>query len=73
MEEQLKKLDGVVDLKSEDGSYMIETEKDGDIREEISELIVGNKAGLLELAPVAFTLEDVFVQLTTAEQTPTTK
>jgi ABC-2 type transport system ATP-binding protein len=73
LEEQLKKLDGVVEVKSEDGSYTIETSKDKDIREDISELIVGKKAGLLELAPVAFTLEDVFVQLTTAEQTPTSK
>ena len=73
LEEQLKKLDGVVDVKSEDGTYTIETEKDRDIREEISDFIVGKKAGLLELVPVAFTLEDVFVQLTTAEQTPTTK
>ena len=71
--EQLKKLDGVVDVKSEDGTYTIETEKDRDIREDISDFIVGKKAGLLELIPVAFTLEDVFVQLTTAEQTPTTK
>ena len=73
LEEQLKKLDGVVDVKSEDGTYTIETEKDRDIREDLSDFIVGKKAGLLELVPVAFTLEDVFVQLTTAEQTPTTK
>ena len=73
LQEQLKKLDGVVDVKSEDGTYTIETEKDRDIREDISDFIVGKKAGLLELVPVAFTLEDVFVQLTTAEQTPTTK
>ncbi len=73
LQEQLKKLDGVVDVKSEDGTYTIETEKDRDIREDISDFIVGKKAGLLELVPVAFTLEDVFVQLTTAEQIPTTK
>jgi ABC-2 type transport system ATP-binding protein len=72
LEEQLRKMPGVVEVKSENGSYTIETEKDKDIREDISELIVGKKAGLLELAPVAFTLEDVFVQLTTAEQAPAT-
>ncbi|HSE40216.1 MAG TPA: ABC transporter ATP-binding protein [Acidobacteriota bacterium] len=70
LEEQLRKLSGVVDVKADSGSYTIETEKDHDVREELAELVVGKKAGLLELAPVAFTLEDVFVQLTTAEQTP---
>jgi ABC-2 type transport system ATP-binding protein len=73
LEEQLRQMPGVVEVKSEDGSYTIETEKDKDIREDISDLIVGKKAGLLELAPVAFTLEDVFVQLTTAEQAPDSK
>jgi ABC-2 type transport system ATP-binding protein len=69
LENNLKTLQGVVDFKiEEDGSYVMETGKDVDIREEIAELVVGRKAGLLELRPVAFTLEDVFVQLTTAEQ-----
>lgn len=64
LENKLKTLQGVVDFKiEEDGSYVIETGKDVDIREEIAELVVGRKAGLLELRPVAFTLEDVFVQL----------
>jgi ABC-2 type transport system ATP-binding protein len=70
LEEQLRKLPGVVEVKAENDSYTIETEKDNDVREELAELVVGKKAGLVELAPVAFTLEDVFVQLTTAEQTP---
>jgi gliding motility-associated transport system ATP-binding protein len=69
LENKLQSLQGVIDFKKdEDGTYVIETGKDVDIREEIAELVVGRKAGLLELRPVAFTLEDVFVQLTTAEQ-----
>jgi ABC-2 type transport system ATP-binding protein len=69
LENKLKDLQGVVDFKTEeDGAYVIETGKDVDIREEIAELVVGRKAGLLELRPVAFTLEDVFVQLMEAEQ-----
>jgi len=69
LEDRLKAVQGVVEFKTEaDGTYVIETGKDADIREEIADLIVGRKAGLLELSPVAFTLEDVFVQLTTAEQ-----
>lgn len=65
LEDKLKTLHGVVDFKKEEdnGAYVIETGKDIDIREEIAELVVGRKAGLLELRPVAFTLEDVFVQL----------
>lgn len=67
--EKIKDLSGVINVRQEqDGVLTIETNKDQDIREEIAELVVQEKAGLLELRPVAFTLEDVFVQLTTAEQ-----
>jgi len=66
---KLKALPGVVNIRQElEGVFIIESNKDQDLREEIAELVVQNKAGLLELRPVAFTLEDVFVQLTTAEQ-----
>lgn len=66
--EKIKDLSGVINVRQEqDGVLTIETNKDQDIREEIAELVVQEKAGLLELRPVAFTLEDVFVQLTTAE------
>lgn len=68
LKEHLLGLAGVSNVRQEgDGIYMIESNKERDIREEISELIVHQKAGLLELRPVSFTLEDVFVQLTTAE------
>lgn len=67
--EKLKGLSGINNVRQEpDGVITIETNKDQDLREEIAELVVQEKAGLLELRPVAFTLEDVFVQLTTAEQ-----
>jgi len=60
---------GVKSVRDEkDNTYILEADKDADIREQISELVVREKAGLLELRSVAFTLEDVFVQLTTAEQ-----
>jgi ABC-type multidrug transport system, ATPase component len=65
--EQIKSLPGILDVRQEEGVYSIEGDKEKDIREEISELIVQKKAGLLELRSVSFTLEDVFVQLTTAE------
>ena len=67
--DQLKSLPGVLEVRPEqDGVYTIESEKEHDLREEIAELVVGQKAALLELRPVIYTLEDVFVQLTTAEE-----
>ena len=69
---KLQTLKGVLDIRLEsDGSYTIESDRDQDLCEEIAELVVHEKAGLRELRPVPFTLEDVFVQLTTKEQSGT--
>jgi ABC-2 type transport system ATP-binding protein len=38
-----------------------------DVREEISRAVVGVGAGLLELRPMALSLEDVFLRLVTDE------
>lgn len=66
---KLQTVKGVLDVRFEsDGSYTIESDRDQDLCEEIAELVVHEKAGLRELRPVPFTLEDVFVQLTTKEQ-----
>ena len=66
---KLATVPGVSNVREEpNGLYVIEGEKEKDIREEVAELVVQQKAGLLEFKSVAFTLEDVFVQLTTAEQ-----
>jgi ABC-2 type transport system ATP-binding protein len=68
LKNQLAKVNGVSAVREEgDGTYTVESNKERDVREELSELVVSQKAGLLELRPVSFTLEDVFVQLTTAE------
>lgn len=65
----LKALNGVQDVRLEGtNTYTIESNRDQDLCEEIAELVIQKKAGLRELRPVAFTLEDVFVQLTTTEQ-----
>ena len=68
--QKLQSLDGVVHVESQgqEGTFVVESGKDRDIREELAEWIVQQRVGLLELRPVAFTLEDVFVQLTTAEK-----
>lgn len=69
---KLHAVKGVLDVRPEsDGSYTIESDRDQDLCEEIAELVVHEKAGLRELRPVPFTLEDVFVQLTTKEQSGT--
>jgi len=66
---KLEMTSGVKSVRDEkNGTYILEGDKEADIREQISELVVHEKAGLLELRSIAFTLEDVFVQLTTAEQ-----
>lgn len=49
--------------------YEIETPVDGrDMRAEIASFIVNNNWGLLEMTPVEMTLEDVFLRLTTEEE-----
>ena len=69
LKSKIEGIQGVKSIREEKGNtYIIEVDKDTDIREQVSELVVHSKAGLLELRSVAFTLEDVFVQLTTAEQ-----
>jgi gliding motility-associated transport system ATP-binding protein len=66
---KMQQVPGVLKVQTESpGNYTIESKQNDDVRESISELIVRERAGLLELRPIAFTLEDVFVQLTTAEQ-----
>jgi ABC-2 type transport system ATP-binding protein len=69
LKSKIASIPGVNNVREEpNGLYVIEGEKEKDIREEVVELVVQEKAGLLEFKSIAFTLEDVFVQLTTAEQ-----
>lgn len=66
--QHMKEIPGALNVQHQgEGAYVIESQQNDDIREKISELVVQKGAGLLELRPVNFTLEDVFVQLTTAE------
>ena len=71
LEAKLKSIPGTVEVRPQEGGvYIIESDKETDIREQLADTAVREEAGLLELRPVAFTLEDVFVQLTTAEEVP---
>jgi ABC-2 type transport system ATP-binding protein len=50
------------------GRYVVETEKDCDLRRELAHVVCSSGWGLLELRPVDMSLEDVFIRLVTEEQ-----
>ena len=67
--DRLLALDGVLDVEPEaDGAYRVESRLDQDLREEVARAVVESGAGLLELAGVAVSLEEVFLRLTTEEK-----
>ena len=51
-----------------ENSLIIESEVGVDIREELATVCVKNNYGLLEMKPVAMSLEDIFLKLTTEEK-----
>lgn len=51
-----------------EGLFIVESDLGRDIREELSKRVVENGWGLLEMKPLAISLEDVFLQLTTEEK-----
>ncbi len=67
--DRLRALDGVLAVDPEtDGAYRVESRQDRDLREEVARVAVESGAGLLELAGVAVSLEEVFLRLTTEEK-----
>lgn len=50
---------------------IIECELGRDLREDISQFVVGQGVGLLELKPLLLSLEEVFLQLTQQDEQPT--
>lgn len=65
---QLSQLEGVTEVKDKgEGKFEISCALGADLRAEISSLVVGRGWGLLELRPVAMSLEEIFLQLTTEE------
>jgi ABC-2 type transport system ATP-binding protein len=70
----VRALSGVANaqLASEDGSrsrIQIESETGRDMRVEVARTLVNNGWGLLELRSETMSLEDIFIKLTTAEDT----
>jgi ABC-2 type transport system ATP-binding protein len=61
----------VVESDHRDGAagYEVESERGRDVRRELARAIVSSGWGLLELRPMRMSLEDVFLSLTTEEQT----
>jgi len=49
--------------------YLVESELNRDVREELARCVVNQGCGLLEMKNLAMTLEEVFLRLTTEEQT----
>ena len=67
--DRLLALDGVLAVEAEaDGAYRVESGRERDLREEVARVAVESGAGLLELAGVAVSLEEVFLRLTTEER-----
>jgi gliding motility-associated transport system ATP-binding protein len=48
--------------------YLVESQLDHDVREELARCVVSQGCGLLEMKGLAMTLEEVFLRLTTEEQ-----
>ncbi len=69
---RLGRLPGVLHVTpgSRDGELVVEAALGRDAREEIARTAVEAGAGLLELRPLAMSLEDVFLRLVTREETP---
>jgi ABC-2 type transport system ATP-binding protein len=72
LRERLRALSGVLHVNpgSAPGEMVVEAALGKDVREEVARTIVGSGAGLLELRPLAMTLEDVFLRLVTDEDAP---
>ena len=69
---RLREMAGVLKVEMKDGAgvlrrYLVETEKDRDLRQELASAVCGSGWGLLELRPVDMSLEDVFIRLVTEE------
>jgi len=69
----LRSISGVLSVapkedSKENTSYLVESDKDRDIRKDISRTIVQNNWGLLEMKSIGMSLEDIFIKLVTEEK-----
>ena len=66
--ENLTKMDGINRVDHKGMSYIIDVEKDADLRAEIAKKIVENGFDLLELKRKSLSLEDIFLKLVIKEE-----
>jgi len=69
---RLREAPGVLQVVMKDGAgalrrYLVETDKDRDLRQELARVVCTSGWGLLELRPVDMSLEDIFIRLVTEE------
>jgi ABC-2 type transport system ATP-binding protein len=66
--ENLTKMDGIKSVDHKQMNYIIDVEKDTDLRPEIAKKIVENGFGLLEMKKKSLSLEDIFLKLVIEEE-----
>ena len=69
---RLREAPGVLQVVMKDGAgalrrYLVETDKDRDLRQELARVVCSSGWGLLELRPIDMSLEDIFIRLVTEE------
>ena len=71
----LRNIEGVIDVSHRNQPdkevYLVKSEEGLDLRDEISRVIVSNGWGLLSMQLISMSLEDIFLRLTTDEDTQT--
>ena len=71
LKEKLKSLEGVLQVKEKEASFMeLDVSSEKDMNERIAEIVVTGGFGLLEMKESSFNLEDVFMRLTSSEAPP---
>lgn len=65
---KLKTLPGVVSVEPEGAGYMVESQLKNDVRPQLAAAIVNSGWELLEIRSSGMSLEEIFLQLTTAEE-----
>ncbi len=68
--EKLSAIDGVAAVNANGQVYEVSMAVDKDVRASIAECAISNGWGLLRIEPISMSLEDIFVQLTTSEDSP---
>ena len=66
MEQQLRRIPGVreVSIGPSSNTYIVEADLECDIQEDLTQFVVKQGLGLLELKSQSLSLEDVFIRLT---------